>query len=566
MVHEREADLPSVLSSPDAAHYARIFALQVDRSWAAADREIASLQDTILVGAVLADRYLSPRYHATYPELAAWLAAHADEPDAKAIYALAVKRHTAGAPEPEKPVVAVAPRPRDDLEGGPRPLALPAEKPVPHSTHGAALASQIRSEAAADPHRAEALLVAAEAKKSLDAPTSASLRATIAEAYLAAGEAQEAFAISNNAKDPAFAPIAHWTAGLAAWRLGRMAEAQKHFEALARSPGQTGWTKSAAAFWAARVALRGQRPEHVAYWLGIAAEHPRTFYGLIARRILGVNAYLNFEAEPFTEFDARIVASIDAGRRALALIAVGQRPRAEIELRALALRASPTLLQSLAAVADRANLPSLSLQLAGGLASSDGRNHDRALFPVPRWTPHGGFTVDRALLFALMRQESLFAPHVESSAGALGLMQLMPATARSMAARTGEGVVERSDLADPELNLTLAQEYVQTLLSSERIKGNLLLFAVAYNWGPTASLRWQAKWPEFLEDPLLFLESVPSQEARTFAHRVLTNYWIYRERLAQPQPDLDALAAGNWPTYTALDTSSEQDGRHAAHR
>ncbi len=171
-----------------------------------------------------------------------------------------------------------------------------------------------------------------------------------------------------------------------------------------------------------------------------------------------------------------------------------------------------------------------------------------------------GFTVDRALLFALMRQESLFVPQVVSSAGAQGLMQLMPATARFMAERKGmtlsepgSAAQEQRALADPELNLTLAQEYVRMLLDEPQIKDNLVLFALAYNRGPTATRRWQSLAAQYQHDPLLFLESVPSQESRDFTEHVLTNYWVYRQRLGQPTPDLDALAAGKWPTYTALD-------------
>ena len=561
-----EAALPAILSDADIARYRQIFALQETGAWAAADREIARLDDQILLGHVFAQRYLSKTSRSAYGELAAWLDHYADEPDAKAIHALALKRHPAGAAAPAEPAAALQRGLPDEIASGPRPLATPAGKPAPKlSPRALHLASQIREAAASDPHRAETLLAGTEATHLLDDPTREALRVAIADAYLAAGQVQEALQMSGGPHKTRYAPIAHWQAGLAAWRLDRMDEAKAHFEALAQSPGQTGWTKSAAAFWAARVAMREHQPQQVAYWLGIAAERARTFYGLLARRILGVDTYLNFDADPFTAFDAQIVTGIDAGRRALALVAVGERQRAESELRALAQRASPTLLQSLAAVADRANLPGLSLQLAGALALTDGRNHDQSLFPVPRWTPHGGFTVDRALLFALMRQESLFVPHVASNAGALGLMQLMPATARSMAQRTGVDVEECSPrgLADPELNLTLAQEYVQTLLAGSNIKGNLMLFAVAYNWGPTVAQRWEAKFPALMQDPLLFLESIPAPEARTFTLRVLTNYWIYRQRLGQPSPDLDALAGGQWPTYIALDSES---GRHAENR
>ena len=171
-----------------------------------------------------------------------------------------------------------------------------------------------------------------------------------------------------------------------------------------------------------------------------------------------------------------------------------------------------------------------------------------------------------------MRQESLFLPDVTSTAGALGLMQLMPATARDMAERKGVRLAPSRDegdaskaLADPALNLTLAQEYVRLLLKDQRIKGNLLLFALAYNGGPAAAQRWRELASSYRDDPLLFLESIPSPEARLFTKHVLTNYWIYRARLGQGTQDLDALAAGRWPTYIALDTAGPGQ-RYAANR
>ena len=138
-------------------------------------------------------------------------------------------------------------------------------------------------------------------------------------------------------------------------------------------------------------------------------------------------------------------------------------------------------------------------------------------------------------------------------------MQLMPSTARFVAELTGatlgkpDSKKERAALNDPEYNLMLAQEYVKLLLRDTHIRNNLILFAASYNQGPTATARWQAAHPEYRDDPLLFIESIPAKEARVFTQKVLTNYWIYRQRLGQPMPDLDALAGGKWPTYTAYD-------------
>lgn len=573
----READLPRVLSSSDVARYEHIFSVQQLGHWQDADRDIARLGDKLLLGSVLAQRYRSNAYHASYSELAQWLERYADQPDAKAIYALALNRHSKGVPLPPKPSAAptllssvedlgIEPHPTDlSFARHDRKSLMPAEE-----RRAAALRDEIRNIATDEPRKAELLLAGSEAKALIDTSTRDQLRAAIAAGYLARGAAQEALTVSATTETAAYAPVADWNAGLAAWRLSRLDEARSRFQSVARSPGQSTWVKSAAAFWAARVELRAKRPQNYVYWLRIAAENPRTFYAILARRLLGIDQNLSFDPERFTEFDAQLVLGTEAGKRILGLLAVDEPDLAAAELRQLAAHGSQGLLQSLAVLADRANLPGVSLQLAAVLANTDGRNHDLALYPMPRWEPLGGYTVDRALMFALMRQESQFLPQAHSHAGAAGLMQLMPSTARSMAERTGISLktasrkAQREALNDPEYNLMLAQEYVQMLLTDSRIKGNLVLFAVAYNHGPTAMAHWQATQSEADNDPLLFLESVPWQQARVYTLRVLTNYWIYRMRLSQPTPDLDALAAGQWPTYMAFDGKLVADaGRHA---
>lgn len=574
-----QATLPAVLSTEDIARYRRIFALQEKGHWRDANREIAKLDDRLLLGDVLAQRYRSRSYYTSYAELVAWLRRYGDEPDAKWLYALALKRRPHGAPLPPRPTIVTASAASDD-DLAPTPLPgvtgrrlqtlLPAE-----AHHAAALRREISDLAADHPRRAEHLLTSKAALVLLDARTRDDLRSAIAEGYLAQGEPQQALTMSAGNQTAAYAPIANWNAGLAAWRLGRLNEARRHFQALARSRGQSPWVKSAAAFWAARVELRARRPENYGYWLRIAAENARTFYGLLARHLLGVDHTQSFDADPFTEFDAQLVVGTKAGRRVLALLEVGEDAIAAAELRQLAARSSPTLLQSLVALADRANLPGASIRLAGLLADIDANGREIALYPVPHWRPLGGFTIDRALLYALMRQESRFAPRARSKAGALGLMQLMPATARAMARRTGaplsrHGKTVRAALKHPRYNLMLAQEYVKLLLNNPHIRDNLIRFAVAYNLGPTAMTRWAAAHPEYRDDPLLFLESVPSKQTRVFTMKVLTNYWTYRERLGQPTPGLDALAAGKWPTYIALDDTTtqsaalaEDDGQNA---
>lgn len=482
--------MPHPLSDEDAARYRDIFRLQAANNWTEADRLIAGLSDRLLMAPVQAQRYLSPRYRATYAELREWLETYADAPDAARLYALALKRHTRNEPAPVRPVI-----------GDGRGMAALAT-PV----------SEIDSRAIG-----------------------------------AGDEAASAHGQS-----------AQWLAGLAAWRANRIDRAKHDFETVAQSGDHSPWTVSAAAFWAARAELRSDHPELFNYWLGVAAQNPRTFYGLLARRTLGVDSYIDFGQSAFSELDAQILTGVDAGRRALALIEIGDNIRAETELRTLAMRASTNLLQSIVALADRANLASLSVEIGARVADAKDENHDRAEYPVPRWKPRGGFQIDRALLYGVMRQESKFRPASRNASGAAGLMQLMPSTARTMAAHTGL----HGGLADPSVNLALAQQYIIELLNDDRVGGNLFYFAVAYNRGPGALPRLKEEGGN-RGDPLMFVESINNRETRFFIHQVLTNYWIYRLRLGQPTPDLDALAAGEWPIYTAEDNSAETLVRHA---
>jgi peptidoglycan lytic transglycosylase len=565
----READPPLLLNGADAERYRRILALQQEGDWAAADREIAALKDRMLLGVVEAQRFLHKTYRASYSELARWLTHHADEPDAKAIHALALKRQPAGAPAPHQPIVATL-----TPHATPDEMAVAVER-QPLSAADLRRAQLLRAEirvlALLEPRKAELALAGGEARRLLEPGQIDGLRTAIAAGYAASDNVMTGAgsSVPAAAPAPAAAEGEHWQAGLAAWRLGRFEEAGRQFQAAARSASSP-WPVAAAAFWAARVEIKARRPERARYWLRLAADHPRTFYGVLARRTLGTDSYFDFETAPFTEVDAELLTELPAARRALGLLQVGDTRRAEAELRALVPHAPPQILEAVVALADRANMPGLTLQLAGYLADHDGRNHDHALYPVPRWRPIGGFTVDRALLFAVMRQESQFLPHVQSNAGAVGLMQLMPATAAAMAERTGMRLERRKShhahdpLAEPEYNLALAQEYISMLLADEHINGNLVLLAAAYNGGPGAVQRWVAA-RELMRDPLLFIESIPTQQTRIFTERVLANYWIYRQRLGQPSPDLDALAAGRWPTYTAFDIW-EADGRHAENR
>ena len=150
-----------------------------------------------------------------------------------------------------------------------------------------------------------------------------------------------------------------------------------------------------------------------------------------------------------------------------------------------------------------------------------------------------------------MRQESRFIVDARSPAGVRGLMQLMPATAGYMAQKRFRGKA-RDKLYAPDYNMMLGQKYLLHLLEDFSDGGNLFHMTTAYNGGPGNLQKWMKK-VDYQDDPLLFIESLPSIETRLYIEHVFSNLWIYRHRLGQQVPSLEAILAGNWPIYISQD-------------
>jgi len=341
----------------------------------------------------------------------------------------------------------------------------------------------------------------------------------------------------------------NWEAGLAAWRVRFMTEAARQFEIVANDETASDWARAAGAFWAARSHLKNREPGQVSKWMRVAAGYPRTFYGQLARRALGMKSGLAWSKPGLDDGAMRALAETPGGLRAFALLQIGKNDLAEDELHLLLKSENRVeLAPAVMMIAHQAGLPSLSIRVAVHFQKASDPLRDAALYPVPSWRPDGGFTLDPALLFALMRQESGFNPRAQSAAGAAGLMQLMPATATAVAADLQLIDQDKLALFDPVLNLTLAQRYVSNLLKDPNVKGDIIMLAIAYNAGPGNLAKYRANG-SYEKDPLLFMESIPGAETRQFIERVLTNYWLYQDCLGQKAPTLDALASGGWPIY-----------------
>ena len=547
------ASIPAPLSKADAALYHRIFTHQRKGDWRRANRLIKKLTNRMLLGHVQAQRYLHPtRYRSRYVELAAWLKDYADHPDARRIYKLALRRKPRRYRAPHRPRL---PRRAIYSESGNAGIERTGQRGLRYTRSARGLHRQVRRLVYRKRLTAASNLVKQRRFRRLGQAHVDIARMRIGSGWFYLGEDRKAFNTASLAahRSGKYYPLGHWYAGLASYRSGRYINAADHFQAMAAIGGLSRWSQSAAAFWAARANLVAERPDRVSRWLRLAASHPRTFYGLLARRMLGIDSPLKWTAPRAQQRAVANALKSPRAQRALALLQANNQSRAERELRYLSLSGNSDTRIALLNIADQLGLPSLALKTAIALMRNNQTRIDRGLYPVPRWAPTDGFKIDRALVYAVMRQESAFNTRAKSHAGARGLMQLMPGTAGYMARKRFRGRA-RNKLYDPELNLTLGQKYLGYLLQHETVNGNILMMAAAYNGGPGNLSKWQRRILKRSSDTLMFIESMPSRETRDFVERVLSNFWIYRDRFGQNAPTLDAIAAGEPPVYKSVDT------------
>jgi soluble lytic murein transglycosylase len=134
--------------------------------------------------------------------------------------------------------------------------------------------------------------------------------------------------------------------------------------------------------------------------------------------------------------------------------------------------------------------------------------------------------IDPYFMVALIRQESAFNPAATSAVGAMGLMQVMPPTGRTLAKRLGIPRFKTAMLHDPIINVRLGAKYLADMINAWQGRPDYVL--VAYNAGPSRAARW-SRFPE-ARDPDLFLERIPFDETRDYVRVVQLNARIY-ERL-----------------------------------
>ncbi|ANF53517.1 transglycosylase [Brevundimonas naejangsanensis] len=487
---------PTALSSEDRLSYTTAFDALRRGDLELARNSARQAKDRVLLGQVEFERLFHPSHVAAYEELSAWLETYSDLPMADRVYTLAMRRLPDGAPEPKRP-------------GG----------------------------------------LLSRTWASLTSPGDGGVNdpAKAARVALNNDDLAGAYDMGQQIGD-------WWTAGLAAWRMDRHAEAFRAFEHVAQDPTEDPWVRSGGAFWAARAAAQSGRQERVVEYLRQAARWPATFYGQIALHQLGEEPVIenlgprSYEAtlqraalapEPIgvdTRALNAFIQSDEDARRTVALYEVGRRSDAELAARN-GLRA---------ASGDTAARPMWAgiyrLVSSGRAAQSEASRIDALHYPMPELQPIGGFTIEKALVYAIARKETGFDANARSGAGAYGLMQVMPTTAAHM---TGDQGYVRTPqrLLDPAVNMKLGQDYVNRLFQIESFQGDLLKAVASYNAGPGPMLAAIRKLGADA-DPLLLIESIDVPQAREYVEKVVAAYWIYQRMMGGPVKTLEALASG----------------------
>ena len=537
---------------PDAMLYAHIFDLQKAAKWGRADRLIDRLEDTGLMGHVLFQRYMHPTgYRARWTELRDWLKNYADQPGAWRVYKLARKRKPRGVSMPKQPPSRVYFNER--LKSGQTLFRTRNARRIKNR-----VTWLVRRER---PTQALKYIQTRKQSRRLKTQEKDFLKSLIARSYYIEGKVAEALKLAKTAaKSRANVQLADWHTGLAAYRLGQLDLAVTHFRYLARNPTASEKLRAQGAYWTARVLRQQGKIAEAEVYLRAAASSGPNFYALLAMQHM--RDRLSIEWRRADTNSAILFASHPALRRAATLRDAQQEELAELELLHLQERLSEMEIRALLSYAKQENYPAVQLAIAARLGGQIANGVPLPLYessyPVIEFAaPAEGRPIDRALLLALIRQESRFKARAKSHAGARGLMQIMPGTAafitgdRSLYRRSG-----RDQLLDAKLNLAIGQKYLNMLMGKDYFDRNIVFALAAYNGGPGNVRRWRRELKDVV-DPLLFIESLPAPETRDYVQKVMSNLWIYRSRLGQAPNSQRILAAESWPQYTP------QDGRVA---
>ena len=330
-----------------------------------------------------------------------------------------------------------------------------------------------------------------------------------------------------------------WLAGYAALRQGAADRAAAHFQRLAAN-STSPITLSRAYYWQARAAeARGDAmATEIAFQR--AAQHQSAYYGQLAAEHLRLPMSQDFAVtgegvQTLPEWRGSALRENNVWQAGVWLLAAGDAEQAQRFFLHLAETASGEDIGRMARLMMEVKRPWYALRLAKA-AAAKGAIYPAAYFPLTglETKPLG---LPPELVMSIARRESEFNHTVSSHAGALGLMQVMPDTARSMARKLGEPYDQPRLTQDAAYNARLGAAYLEGL--RERFGTSIALTASGYNAGPGRPARWLDEFGDLRRsaDPIEWVELIPFDETRNYVMRVAEAMPIYRARISgRPAP------------------------------
>jgi soluble lytic murein transglycosylase len=334
---------------------------------------------------------------------------------------------------------------------------------------------------------------------------------------------------------------AQWRIGWIHYQTGRYAEAAENLLDLRKKDDIQVAPK--AQYWAARSLERLKDRKAADLYLQLCRSYPLTYYCQLVRLRADPAQPVPASVDPVSAGarageDSRGTILLDIHyQRALELKLLGMDQEAAREWAFLAERYARDrmVLADLSALLNQSGATSQALRLAR-VYFRDGLERGGEAVPLALWSvayPTVHLPTIRAqvsdgldpyLVAAIIREESQYDPRAVSRVGAIGLMQVMPATAQTLLRRQGAPDVTREELFDQETNIRVGARYLGQLL--QQFSGNVVLAVAAYNAGPQAVTGWAAK--QAGKEPDEFVELIPYQETRQYVKRVLRSYREYR--------------------------------------
>ncbi|MBP0615999.1 lytic transglycosylase domain-containing protein [Jiella mangrovi] len=362
-------------------------------------------------------------------------------------------------------------------------------------------------------------------------------RRIVARDLLDLGKAKQAYRIAagHSALDSAEAVEAEFHAGWIALRfLGDASTASRHFARIVNMSNKP-LSISRGYYWLGRAAEAGRSSNARGYYQR-AAHYAATFYGQLAAAKLGHSPGAIEFPNPTSAERSRFFAR-PAVRAIQRLEQIGSDWRADILYRDLAREIdSPGELALLSVMAERRGDHHLVLSI-GKIAYWRGIDAPALAFPIGVIPASANISAaGKALAYAIARQESAFNPKARSPVGALGLLQLMPGTAKSMARKVGVSYSPSRLTSDPGYNATLGAQYLGDQI--DNFDGSYVLTFAAYNAGPRRAREWIERFGDprgmSLDQVVDWVERIPYTETRNYVQRVMENYEVYKIRLGAP--------------------------------